>query len=75
MTGIYEILCTIDGDTLYTTKTEVDHSSIADSIGFSDLRLYTKEDARSLIDYLTDMFFNEDKSKEDTRNIPFTRGD
>ena len=75
MTGIYEILCTIDGDTLYTTKTEVDHSSIADSIGFSDLRLYTKEDARSLIDYLTDMFFNEDKSKEDTRKNPFTRGD
>lgn len=75
MTGIYEILCTIDGDTLYTTKTEVDHSSIADSIGFSDLRLYTKEDARSLIDYLTDMFFSEDKSKEDTRKNPFTRGD
>lgn len=60
MTGIYEILCTIDGDTLYTTKTEVDHSYIADSIGFSDLRLYTKEDARSLIDYLTEVFFSEE---------------
>ncbi len=75
MTGIYEILCTIDSDTLYTTKTEVDHSFIADSIDFSDLRLFTKEDARSLIDYLTDMFFSEDEPKEDTRKNPFTRGD
>ena len=75
MTGIYEILCTIEDDTLYTTKTEVDHSYIADSIGFSDLRLFTKEDARSLIDYLTDMFFSEDEPKEDTRKNPFTRSD
>lgn len=75
MTAIYEILCTIEDDTLYTTKTEVDHSFIADSIDFSDLRLFTKEDARSLIDYLTDMFFSEDESKEDTRKNPFTRSD
>ena len=75
MTGIYEILCTIEGDTLYTTKAEVDHSFIAGSIGFSDLRLFTKEDARSLIVYLTDMYFSEDEPKEDTRKNPFTRGD
>ena len=75
MTGIYEILCTIEGDTLYTSKAEVDHSFIAGSIGFSDLRLFTKEDARSLIDYLTDMYFSEDEPKEDTRKNPFTRGD
>ena len=61
MTGIYEILCTIEDDTLYTTKAEVDHSFIADTIGFTDLRLFTKEDARSLINYLTDMFFSEDE--------------
>ena len=75
MTGIYEILCTIEDDTLYTTKAEVDHSYIADSIGFSDLRLFPKEDARRLIDYLTDMFFSEDESKKDTRKNPFTRSD
>ena len=75
MTGIYEILCTIEDDTLYTTKAEVDHSYIADSIGSNDLRLFTKEDARRLIDYLTDMFYSEDESKKDTRKNPFTRSD
>ena len=59
MTGIYEILCTNGDDTLYTTQKETDHSFIADSIDEDDLRLYTKEEARSLIDYLTDMFFSE----------------
>tara|TARA_R100000995_G_scaffold84692_1_gene64293 strand:+ start:474 stop:659 length:186 start_codon:yes stop_codon:yes gene_type:complete len=61
MTVIYEMLCTIEDDTLYTTKAEIDHSYIADSIGFSDLRLFTKEDARSLIDYLTAVFFSEEE--------------
>ena len=61
MTGIYEILCTIEDDTLYTTKTEVDHAFIADTIYEEDLRLFTKEDARSLIDYLTAVFFSEEE--------------
>ena len=61
MVGIYEILCTIEDDTLYTTRVEVDHAFIADTIYEEDLRLFTKEDARSLIDYLTAVFFSEEE--------------
>tara|TARA_R100000005_G_scaffold95865_1_gene79227 strand:- start:1746 stop:2186 length:441 start_codon:yes stop_codon:yes gene_type:complete len=58
MTGIYEILCTIgDGDKLYTTESDFDHSYIADSLG--RLREFTKEDARVLINHLKDMYFSE----------------
>ena len=59
MVGIYEILCTIEDDTLYTTRVEVDHAFIADTIYEEDLRLFTKQDARNLIDYLTAVFFSE----------------
>lgn len=61
MVAIYEILCTNGDDKLYTTHFETDHSFIADSIDEDDLRLFTKEDARSLIDYLTAVFFSEEE--------------
>ena len=61
MTSIHEIICTNGDDKLYTTRVEVDHAFIADSIYEEDLRLFTKEDARSLIDYLTAVFFSEEE--------------
>ena len=61
MVGIYEILCTNGDDKLYTTRVEVDHAFIADSIYEEDLRLFTKQDAKSLIDYLTAVFFSEEE--------------
>jgi len=61
MVAVHEIICTNGDDKLYTTRVEVDHSFIADSIYEEDLRLFTKEDARSLIDYLTAVFFSEEE--------------
>ena len=61
MVRIYEILCTNGDDALYTTCNGVDHSFIADSIDEDDLRLFTREDAKDLIDYLTEVFFSEEE--------------
>ena len=61
MVAIYVILCTNGDDTLYTTHFETNHSFIADSIDEDDLRLFTREDAKDLIDYLTEVFFSEEE--------------
>ena len=44
---------------LYTTRNGFDHSTFADSVDEEDLRLFTKEDAKKLIDQLKEVYFSE----------------
>jgi len=55
MTILHEILFDKD-DLLYTTTKDFDHSFFAEAVSDDDLRLFTKEDAESLIKQLKEMF-------------------
>ena len=57
MVSLYEILFTVDG-TLMTTTTDCDHSQFC-NVWDSELRVFTKEDAKALIDYLKAEFLAE----------------
>lgn len=58
MTILHEILFDKD-DLLYTTTRDFDHSFFAEAVSDDDLRLFTKEDARELIELLKEKFFSE----------------
>ena len=55
--SLYEILFSVDG-TLMTTTSDCDHSQFCD-VWESELRVFTKEDAKALIDYLKAEFLSE----------------
>jgi len=64
MTEIYEIIFSrYEEDAtltkLYTTTGDFDHSTFADSVDDEDLQPFTKENARHLIKYLTEIYFSE----------------
>jgi len=58
MTILHEILFDKD-DLLYTTTRDFDHSFFAEAVDEDDLRLFTKEDAKKLIDQLKGIYFSE----------------
>ena len=55
--SLYEILFSVDG-TLMTTTSDCDHSQFCD-VWESELRVFTKEDAKALVDYLKAEFLSE----------------